>query len=177
MDDDLQLRPLGIAYTLAGNILFAVGIGRLAEVDGAFDWIQPALFMGVGLLLANLATRFGGGNWLVQFLFIGVNFLWGAFHAHDSFDRWFGLGMGLTFSISGGLSILMAIWAHGLRTALTQRPGAVILAPGRRPVAFSADALADAIRDAERSQGRGVESPAGTETEDTTDPEASPATD
>ncbi len=149
---DSQLRPLGLAYTVAGSLLLSIGISRIQGAVELLDWIQPALLIGVGALLGHLGTRFGGMNWLPQFLLIGLMFLWGGLHAHDSFDRWFGLWMGAMFTLSAGVSIVAAIFGRGLRSALLDTSSAVIVVPGHAPAAFSAGALAEAIREAAEAQ-------------------------
>jgi hypothetical protein len=124
---DAELRPLGLAYTVVGSVVLSIGIGRIQGAGSeVMDWVEPALLIGLGLVCVQLGTRFGGMNWLLQFLLIGLMFLWGAFHAHDSFDRWFGFWMGGIFTLSAGVSIIGAMLTHGLRSALTR--------PSRGPI-------------------------------------------
>lgn len=149
---DSQLRPLGLAYTVTGSILLSIGISRIQGAAELLDWIQPALLIGVGALLGHLGTRFGGMNWLPQFLLIGLMFLWGGLHSHDSFDRWFGLWMGAMFTLSAGVNIVAAIFGRGLRSALLDQSRAVVVVPGHAPTAFAAGPLADAIRETTEAQ-------------------------
>ena len=149
---DSELRPLGLAYTVVGSIVLSVGITRIQGATGALDWIEPALLIGVGVLLGHLGTRFGGMNWLPQFLLIGLMFLWGGLHAHDSFDRWFGLWMGVIFTLSGAANLLTAALTRGLRSAMLDPTGRVIITPGRGRVAYWPQARAGAIREAEETQ-------------------------
>lgn len=156
---DSQLRPLGLVYTAVGGILLTIGMNGIQGAGTELlDWIKPVLLIGFGLQCGHLGTRFGGMNWLPQLLLIGLMFLWGAFRAHDSFDRWFGFWMGGMFALSAGVAIIATVFAHGLGHALLQPTGKVIVVAGRGRRTFTAASMAEAIREASEPQ-QGTDSP------------------
>lgn len=99
----LNMRTLGIAMAIAGNVMVAIAfpaaLGNVGEGDPRLllRYI-PMLLIGFGL--ASLAIRVAGA-WLAfyaVFLSVGLGSLWSAFRANDISDRLFNLWMGVIFT-------------------------------------------------------------------------------
>ncbi|MFL6088580.1 MAG: hypothetical protein ACJ71Z_00365 [Aeromicrobium sp.] len=155
-----QFRPLGIAMSLVGNTIFAIGFGTLIrtinDVSAAasgFDWTdfvplgRPAAMLAVGYTMLRFAPRFGGGSLGVQFFLIGATSMWGAFHTTDGVERFVNATIGGTFLFVSVLGLVSIAMVYGWKHSLTH-PSPVVLRRGGVAQPLTLANLGDALREA-----------------------------
>lgn len=162
---DTELRPAGLALSLVGNLLFALGFGQGISLISSVETLRldigsllplagPATALAAGYLLIRLAPRFGGGSFGVQFFVIGMTSLVGAVHADTGVDRFVGFMIGGIFLAIAVLGLIAAALTVGWRHSLLHAGPVVAVRGGSGPQALNVGTIAGAIKLAQQLQGK-----------------------